>query len=352
MKLASSLILASFVLASASPARAFTLESAFTTGCHERVSGNALRTVRTKFKNASPIDPNRDEKALIRDLEFKPEDDMRDLGAATFLIGIRDNDLKGLSTAGITNLAQVHGNPDNQREHCLRDRGDDEPNGTIDAIAKCREFIKERITSALEGLNPDGTTDTSKRVDFEITLNLRGKVTATLPLYWFRMGQALHAVQDSFAHVYRSQDRMRIQVVLNWIDYVEAKDNESRDGPQHRNGMDECNDLDDLRTRNFQVATDATTELLAATLDPSLDRDAKLAAVDKALDKYMTVDDPSCSEANHWCNAPEEAYAIQPSCKCSLIPGDRGGAAFVGLGAAVTILAVARRRRRLLESDR
>jgi hypothetical protein len=140
-----------------------------------------------------------------------------------------------------------------------------------------------------------------------------------------------------------------VRTVLNWVEYVSGDETEARDGPLHRNGLDQCDSLDALRQANIVVATNASSELLRATLDPALSRDAKLAAVDATLAKYLSFE-PGCTEANGWCDAPERQYEVAPSCGCSVVRARSGGA----LAAAACALGIAflvgrsRRRRKTL----
>ena len=335
------------LLATERPAAAFSYESAVSAGCHERLTMVTLRTVRAQLPTAPAIDPDRNDRALVDDLPFTLDPDMKDLAAATLLVGVRDNDLKGRGPTEIDSLAQVHGDPDNQEEHCLRAAGDDEPDGSARALESCKRFIHGKLLEALDGLDARGVPDPDRRVDVDVTLSLRGRVTAPLPRFWMHMGQLIHAMQDSFAHTFRSPDRTHVRTVLNYIEYVDGNDVESRDGPLHRTGLDACDDLDDLRTLNLDVATQASIELLHAALDPALSRDAKIAAVDATLVKYLTLD-PGCTEANGWCDAPERQYAVGQSCGCSVV-GVRSSGAFAaaGCGLGVALLALRRRRRRL-----
>ena len=106
-------------------AHAYTVSSVLTAGCHERITAEALRAVRLEMATAAAMPANRNERALITDLEFIPPGDMRDLGGATLLVGVRHNDLKGRDSNDLTELAIVHGDPSTQREHCLRDAQQD-----------------------------------------------------------------------------------------------------------------------------------------------------------------------------------------------------------------------------------
>ncbi len=346
MKVPAALGAAALVCVSAGDARAYSYESAVGAGCHERITMGSLRAVRTQLPTAPVVTPDRDLTALISDLPFTLDPDMKDVTAASLLVGVRDNDLKGRGPTEIDSLAAIHGNPANQREHCLRATDDDEPDGSVRALESCKTFIREKIADALDGLDANGVPDPSRVVDIDVTLSLRGHVTASLPRYWTRMGQAMHTLQDGFSHTVRSADRLRVRTVLNWVEYVSGDEVESRDGPLHRNGLDQCDNLDDLRQANIAMATVASTELLRATLDPALSREAKLAAVDATLAKYLSFE-PGCTEANGWCDAPERQYQVAPSCGCSVIRAQSGGALAAAAGVLGIAFLVARSRRRL-----
>jgi hypothetical protein len=111
-------------------AHAYTISSAITAGCHEKITTDALRAVRLDLQVRRLCPADRNERALIDDLEFTPANDMTDLGGATLLVGVRDNDLKGRDSMALSQLALVHGDPSTQREHCLRNSHEKEPDGS------------------------------------------------------------------------------------------------------------------------------------------------------------------------------------------------------------------------------
>lgn len=287
---------------------AYTVSTLFTPGCHEKITSEALRTVRLDLATAAPLPPlTADEQALVDDLQFNPDPDMKDLGGVTLLLSVRDNDLKGRSSDDLTILGQVAGDPDNQEEHCLRNKSQDEPGGSQAALSDCLTFIRGRVAEALDGLDVNGVPDPAIRTSLPVTLALRGSIDASLPTYYVRIGQAIHAVEDSFTHVYRTPDGMKITVVLNWIDEADGTLVESRDGPGHATKLDVCNDPDALRATRRQLATAASVALLRTTLDPALTRDAKLLAVDGILNTYLSYQ-PGCTFDNNWCDAAERQY--------------------------------------------
>lgn len=305
-----------------------------------------MREVR-KMGLALPL-PNteRDDAPLLDDLPFGLPDDQKDLAAATFILGVRDNDVKDLSPSALDQLAQLTAEPALQREHCLRSDRDKEPGGTALAVADCRAFIKERLMAALDGLGSDGAPDVGIRDPLTVTLALRGHYTVRVPRFYLRFGQAAHAIQDSFTHTFRdAADARRITVTLNWIDYVTHHLDESVDGPPHMTELDRCDDPDPIRTERHHLAIEATAVALQTALDPKLTRAAKSDAFDAVLDTYLSYQDEGCTAGNAWCNAPETAYR-DSGCGCNLA-GDGGRTPNVAYGFAVLgLIALARRRRR------
>jgi hypothetical protein len=308
------------VVAASNPVRAYTIASAISSGCHERITTDALRAVRQDLTTAAPLAASSNEQALIDDLEFPVPADLNDLGGATLLIGVRDNDLKGHASNDITQLAMVHGDPQLQREHCLRGVADDEPDGSANALAACRAFILERTAQALQGLDAGGAPDPTNRTVLPVYLALRHGVDAPLPTYYVRIGQAIHAVEDSFTHTYRSADGLQITVALNWVDAAGGTLVAARDGPPHAGELDHCDDPDDLRRQRRLLATEAATAMLRVTLDPQSDAAQKMTGVAAVLDQYLGYA-PGCTFDNGWCDAPERKYG-NGSFACAVGGGD------------------------------
>ncbi len=332
-------------------AHAFSYGSAVSSPCHEQITSAALRQIRNELPGVRPLTATSDESALVDDLPFDVEGDMRDLGGAALLVGVRDNDLKGRGGTEIDQLATIHGDPAFQREHCLRDPAEDEPGGSEAALADCRGFIKAKVLDAMEGLDATGAVDPSKRADINIALSIRGAVTAPLPRFYVRIGQAMHALQDSFTHTFRTADGMHVHVVLNWIEFVNKNEVESRDGPIHKTELDRCDDPDPLRTRNRTLATTASIELLRAALDPTLDRAGKEQAVDAVLAKYLTFE-AGCTADNHWCDAAENAYPEPGSCGCSIVGRTASGTTLIAAALVLGLSLVRRRARRRAHANR
>ncbi len=324
----------------AETAYAYTVSGPVTRGCHESIASQALRAARAELATAAPLPATEDDQALIDDLEFQADGDMRDIGAASMLIGDRDNDLKGHGSDDLSQLAEVQGDPSTQQEHCLRGPDDKEPGGSAATIARCRAFIKQRVRDSLAGLDASGRPDITKRTTIHVTLDLRGGVDVPLPTYYVRIGQALHAIQDSFAHSYRTPDQTKPTVSLDWLDLANGDLVESRDGPAHTVELDRCDDADTLRTVRHGLAVAASASVLRATLDPESTTDQKLSATDAVLDKYVSYS-PGCTYDNSWCDAPERQYQNH-GCLCSTARGRAHARWPAGAGVALVLLYLAR----------
>jgi hypothetical protein len=167
-----------------------------------------------------------------------------------------------------------------------------------------------------------------------------------------RIGQAIHAVEDSFTHTYRTPNGMQITVVMDWVDKANGKWDEATNGPPHSSEMDRCDIVDpnDVRTKRRTLATAAATAVLRATLDPS--ETDKIAAVEAILKDYLSYAPGStlgypegCTLANNWCDAPEHKLGNGSLLGCSVGgPGGRSGLS--GLALLLGLLALLRQARR------
>lgn len=308
----------SAVSAFARPALAYSTNTVASDACHEQITQTALRETRQSLGPIDAIDADRNERALINDLPFELADDLRDLGAATLVLSNHWMDFRGNEPSDLDRLAPLHGDPDHQREHCLRTTDQDGNEGSRQALSECRAFIREKVEAALQGLGADGRVDPNVRTKLRVALDIRGSVDANLPKFHVEMGQALHTIQDGFSHTYRSEDHRDVVTVLNYIELVEDR-LDTVDGPAHRAPLDECRKLDTLREERLAVATGASQEFLEVALDPALTTSTKLARTDALLDEYFSHAD-GCSPENAYCDAPEAKYR-NPKTGCQSAPG-------------------------------
>ncbi|MEM9694316.1 MAG: MYXO-CTERM sorting domain-containing protein [Myxococcota bacterium] len=317
---------------------AYQYDSPITDGCHEGFVTDALRVLRSDGMSAAILPATADEALFVADLPFGVPGDMRDPGAATLLVAVRDLDLKGRSGIDTEELAAVHGEDDSQREHCLRRSGHDEPTGTEAAIAECRAYIRERLFAAIEhGLLDSGEVNGAARVDLRVNLTFRGTVSLSLPLAYVYLGQAVHALQDGYSHTFRTSDQQRVTVATNWIDFVNGTLDEARDGPGHMQGLDECNGVDGFRAERLELVREVTLRAMRAVLDPSLDRQQRFDEVDDLIAAALTVE-PGCTFDNNWCDAAELAFA-DPGCGCRMGGGPADPRLVVGLLAGLGLWA-------------
>lgn len=342
------------VLTISAPALAYSTRSVVSDACHERITQRALRRARAANPTLAELPARaRDDRALLEVLPFELHEGLNELGAATLVLGNRHVDLQDNEPDDLDQLAVVHGDPANQAEHCLRRPDQNGEAGALEAIQQCREFIAGQVEAALQGLDDDGTINGEDRVKVDVYLDIRGQAELALPRFYFHMGQALHALQDSFSHTYRSDDHHRVVTVLNYVELVEGDLEESTDGPPHSSPMDSCAQLDSYREERFETAVQASADLLLAALSQ---HGASEDRVTPVLDEYLTLcsagndycgNGVPCTADNAWCGAPEAQYRDESSCRCA-VPGrsssHRGGYAAVALLA----LAWAARRRRAL----
>jgi uncharacterized protein (TIGR03382 family) len=310
-------------------------------GCHEPITAQALRTVRSRFNTAPTVSPTRDEAAMIASVLFLPPKDFTsDLAGMALLLGVRDNDLKGINPLSSLDLVQVHGNPATQDEHCIRSATDDDAAGNQSALEACRRFIAQTVAEALDGLDTSGTVDATQRMPLTMYVGIRGQIEPPLPTFYVKMGAAMHALEDGFPHTYRTADGMKVTVVLNWIDLVGKTYDEVRDGPPHRAELDRCWDAENpIIHRNYELATQAATDLLSVALDPGLTREQKLTQVDMVTAKYLGFQ-PGCTFDNQWCQSAEATVTNSLGCNASG-PSALAWSALTLLG----VLALSRRRR-------
>ena len=314
------------------------------TGCHEPISAEALRIARASLTTAPKLTPTTDEAALIDDVLFSaPADFVPDLAGMTLLLGVRDNDLKGIDPLSSLDLVQVHGNPTTQDEHCIRAGADEGAAGDQAALDACRAFIHDRVTAALDGLDANGKVAADSRIPFTLYVGVGGRVQPALPKFYIEIAAGMHAFEDGFTHAWRTSDGMKVTVVSNWIDIVDGVGyDESRDGPQHSAPLDHCWHADPLIKRNYDLAVQASTELLTVALDPALTRDQKIAGVDAVTAKWLTYQ-PGCTFENQWCDAPEKKVVDSNPVGCNA-----GGGGATGWAALLLVgMIVPWRRRRL-----
>ncbi len=306
-------------------AHAFSIQVLGEGGCHEPITFDALRILRETYPEAAAVAPAGDDEALIRDAPFEIPDDMRDIGAVSFVMGVRENDLRGVTPFDLSRMAAIHGQDKHMPEHCIRKSVDDEPDGTEAAMANCRTFLLEKVAAAIDGLGSTGAPAHDHREAASIYLDYQGLTEVSLPVFWFNLGQAAHALEDSQTHTYRAPTG-EVTASLNFVDLVEKDYTEEKDGPSHLSAMDQC-EGDAYREARADAARDAVVKVAETMFYPGTDARGKLDAAARVIDEELAFL-PGCDASNDWCDARERTYAPKG---CATAPG--GSLAAVGLAA-------------------
>lgn len=328
---------------SASPAQAFQIETTVTGGCHESITyaaleaagwGNVLAARNGELPALSDVQGR-----AVDDLTFSLVPSARNPWALALLIGVRSNDIRDNAPTEVASLVHIHNDPEDQAGHCIRRQQDDGSAGDASALQACREFIEGELQAGgwfNEGVDTDATDVVATYLAF------RGRVELPLPRFSYRLGRALHALEDGYTHAFRNPVTDEVRHVLNWIDMA-TDDNYSveRDGYAHVGVLDDCRRDHPGEIGRVNRASAAAGQLLRA-LTNSPDAATRQAAVTDVLDRVFRVE-AGCDASNAYCNSGE----LDEAAGCSV--AGRNGVA----GLLVVVFAwlgrcrVARRRRQL-----
>lgn len=283
----------------AAPAAAWQIEDPIHDPCHERLSQTAL--TRAGYAQA-PTPLSHDDARLRDNLEFDASPYDANIYALSLVLGVRNADTHGGPDFSFANNAAAANAPDDQAAHCLRRADQDGPEGDAAAVADCRAWIESLYWQALGGLDEDGNVTPDTRTDAKVATEFQGSVSYPLSRLYYFAGHALHAVQDSFTHSFRSPDGRRIRHVFNWSDQVSCSLDEARDGHGHETVLDHCKDGDPSQAERFELSAEASTDLLSALTEPGghAERAERIAAF---LDRWMTYE-PDCTLDNAYCDSP------------------------------------------------
>jgi len=265
------------------PARAFTIASGFSESCHETLG---LAAVAILF-DGLPIDnvtvPS---DGLWRDVAAQLESAVLDsagLAAATALtdpqkfvlysvvVGIRAPDTGGHSVVNLDALrrAQIDPSPDSQHLHCLRAPAEDGFVGDVSVLAGSEALIRAAIADAAAAARGGRAN-----MNAPLYLDFYGQLEVEVDAPSYLIGRAMHTLQDCYAHTLRSGDARTAFSVLNYIEAVEGRLDEARDGMAHSDTLDDCrrSELAPLVGRAAAVSAALATAAvaLAASGDGSL----------------------------------------------------------------------------------
>lgn len=313
LRSAAGLLPVGMVLLCASNALAFSTESSVRDGCHEAMTVAAVRAA--GWPNGEVPPPLGDlERRIIDDAAFDVGAEAYDPWMVAMMLGNRHVDLRGNERSDFVALAREAARPDRQREHCLRMPEHDGEQGNVAAIEACRAFIMEQVELAVGTAN---TIDLAAREEHEVVLDFGGPYDIALSRYAFRMGMAIHAVQDGFSHMLRTEDGMRVVHVMNYTEFVSGSQyDEDRDGLEHLGHLDECgSDVPQHQQQRVDLASQASAELLSAVNDPTGGREGRLARARAVLDAWFTYE-PGCTIDNAYCN-PEALEDWRGTCSAN-----------------------------------
>lgn len=318
----------------ATSANAFTVQSALTRDCHESITRAALAQAGWP-QGAAPSQPTEQERRAGGELPFVPEP--ADPWELALLIGVRYEDVDRIASRDLVALAILHGTPENQQGHCLRGPKDDWDIGDERALSACRGQILHQVQRALSQGGPTG----GAREWVPVALAFSGTVDLSLPQYPFRVGRALHTLQDSFSHSFREPEQLRVRSVLNFVDSVSNHLDPIRDGHPHLEVMDGCREESSGQQKRRVQATEASVALLQAIAKEAQMPGISPSPVGVVLDRYLTRI-PGCHAGNGFCDAPEPGEAAG----CSFAAAAPRGTSPGSLVALLLLFKTVRRQRR------
>ncbi len=318
---------------------------AFVKACHQGITTEAFDGAAWPT-GATPPELEARYKLLIDDLSIDVAPRVRNFWVMSALIGNQYSDQGPYDLKDLVSLAQFGAAPNGQRDHCLRSAHDDGPDGNAKALAACKAYIVEQIGIAL------GTAevpDLAARETVRLHLVFSGQTDVPLNRYAFHLGQATHALQDSFTHTFRSPDLKRVRTVLNWVDWLEGGNDYvvDRDGFQHLSALDACGESDKGGIARRDAAKQATTELIAAVASDVGGRAGRLARAEAVVASWFQIEE-GCNEANDWCDAPERKMTSLTGCSIGPAAGNSNGPGLLPAMLGLVMLLTCRRKRNLI----
>jgi hypothetical protein len=311
--------------AQAVPANAYNVQTGLTEGCHERITAKAFLAFLDSPAWAEVVVP---EGETWRDLARPLNRWLLDAGLIqedlsepqlfvlfSLIVGVRAPDTNGHSTSDLATQRSIHANPraEAQYLHALRAPQDDEPDGSRRAVMGTRASIRRSFSDAAAAWREPSEVQISTA---PVTLDFYDLFPVEIWLPGFLLGEAVHSLQDSFAHTVRSDalDFTKIAYVLNYVDAIYKSFEESRDGIAHSGHLDRC-DSDDLGA--LREAGDlATEELLGALIETQV---GDASAVDDFLDRWVTLQE-GCTFENDFCGNPSGLAAARMDPSGPILP--------------------------------
>lgn len=366
VRLALAVSLITFGLVDAPRAHAFTVQSGFTNGCHERISVASF-LIGGAGLEVLPDDQVPDgEWEEILDHLF-PDASGFSRGQRFFIFsiitGTRAPDSEGFSLTNLAVLRSVQSDPHGQYIHCLRAAEDDYEEGNDTALAGCRDVIREEIGNAFDAFVDVGVP----LIEVQMTLENYGTIEVEVSPIGYHFGRALHTLQDSFTHAIRSPDLRSVVHTMNYEAAIADTLDEERDGMPHSGAADSCVTVGGVtgelvnRERVF-AAIEAGADLVRAFGRVSQrrlggDRESLALEVDGVLLKWFRRANPEtlgyevCDITNDYCSSPWlETARLSPAgpvLSCTTTPNRSRIPASLSLFALLLLLRLAPRTLRL-----
>jgi len=299
------------------PASAYTIQSALTEGCHERITAEAFVAFLDDPAWAEVVVPEGDtwrklalplnrwllDEALIEEDLSEPQLFV----LFSLVVGVRAPDTNGRSSSDLATQRSIHANPRPKAQyvHGLRAPEDDEPGGSQAAVTGTRASIRQAFSDAATAWRESSEAQIAIA---PVTIDFYDLLGVEVWQPGFLLGEAAHALQDTFSHAIRSEalDYTEIVHVLNYVDAIYKGFSEARDGIAHSRHLDRCDAADVGALR--EAADLAMGDLLSAFLQT---RAGEATAIDDLLDEWVTLQE-GCTFDNDFCdNATGVALARQ-----------------------------------------
>ncbi|MFT5355703.1 MAG: hypothetical protein ACI9KE_002922 [Polyangiales bacterium] len=298
-------------------AHAFTVQSGFSSGCHERIS------VASFLIGGAGIELLPDE--LVPDGEWEEILDHLYPDASGFsraqrfflfsiITGARAPDSEGFSLTNLAVLRSVQSDPAGQYIHCLRAAEDDYEEGNDSALEGCRNVIRDEVGRAFDAFNGD----VFELIEVQMTLENYGTIEVDVSPIGYHFGRALHTLQDSFTHTIRAPDMRSVVHTMNYEAAIADTLDEARDGMPHSAAADSCVTVGGVtgelvnRERVF-AAIEAGADLVRAFNrggQRNMAGEELALEVDAVLLKWFRRSNPEtlgyevCDMSNDYCSSP------------------------------------------------
>lgn len=306
----------------ASPAHAYTVGTAFTEPCHERLSAAAIEDFVERLPFEVPVLQGRStERVAAHFVELYGSPEMSPQAQAVLfaiIMGVRDPDSEGISPTDLSGSRYLHANTNGQEQHALRRANDDGPEGDARAARGIRESLEDTLANAQSWFERP-LEEQIREVDY--FLESYGAVRVRVWAPGFFLGRALHTLQDSFSHTLRTQDMRSLVHIFNYIEAIGDRHNDARDGLRHSGELDSCI-VGGASSSLFLAAREASTQLVEQVLDAE---GSNLGDASAALDTWLGYQ-AGCGLENDYCdNAFLETARIRTTAPVGSCGISRGG---------------------------